>query len=390
MIQDRSFNADGSLFYPDNRAFFEGLKKSQLQIPFIPDPACGGPSDVPPIWNAETFGNCMVVNGRTWPFLDVEQRRYRFRILNACNARFIILKMSNGMSFTQIGADGGFLPAPLRRTELLVAPAERADVIVDFTDLPVGTEVVMLNRGPDEPFGLDVPVGDFTPSDPGTTGQVMKFRVRPAREVDGSKIEHERDQDDPGARRPRHVDPSTPAMNLGLPARAPHAPATVLRQVSLNELESATVRVLADAHGRIFLACGNPDAVPFGPTIGMLGVLNPDRSGDPVMWEEKVTENPAVGATEIWEIHNFTADAHPIHIHQTMFEVVNRETADGTVRGPNPWETGLKDTVIANPGEITRVKTFFDIQGRYAWHCHILEHEDNEMMRPLHIGPLPA
>ncbi|MEO8428248.1 MAG: multicopper oxidase domain-containing protein [Verrucomicrobiota bacterium] len=130
--------------------------------------------------------------------------------------------------------------------------------------------------------------------------------------------------------------------------------------------------------------------MPFGPTIGLLGVVNPDASGEPVMWEEAVTENPAVGSTEIWEIHNFTEDAHPIHLHQTQFEVVNRQASDGSLRGPETWETGTKDVIIAYPNEITRVKTFWDIPGRYVWHCHILEHEDNEMMRPLHVGPVPV
>jgi bilirubin oxidase len=97
VVQDRSFNADGSLFYPDNRAFFEGLDPGQLQIPFIPDEACDGlPSDVSPIWNPEFFGNMMVVNGFTWPFLEVEQRRYRFRFLNGCNSRFLVLKITRG------------------------------------------------------------------------------------------------------------------------------------------------------------------------------------------------------------------------------------------------------------------------------------------------------
>jgi FtsP/CotA-like multicopper oxidase with cupredoxin domain len=169
-IQDRSFNADGSLFYPDNRAFFEGLQPEQLQIPFIPEPAHQGDSDVAPIWNPEFFGNTMVVNGYTWPYLDVEQRRYRLRLLNGCQSRFLILKMDHDdMPFWQIGAEGGFLPEPVMLEELLVGPAERADVIVDFTDVPVGTEIVMLNIGPDDPFGGGTPGIDFDPADPDTT-----------------------------------------------------------------------------------------------------------------------------------------------------------------------------------------------------------------------------
>jgi FtsP/CotA-like multicopper oxidase with cupredoxin domain len=146
-IQDRSFNADGSLFYPDNRAFFEGLGPDQLQIPFTPEIGCDGlASDVSPIWNPEFFGNCMVVNGFTWPFLEVEQRRYRFRFLNGANSRFLIIKTDNGMPFFQIGAEQGFLPQAIELDSLLMAPSERADVIMDFTNLPVDTEVTLLNR----------------------------------------------------------------------------------------------------------------------------------------------------------------------------------------------------------------------------------------------------
>ena len=103
-IQDRSFRPDGSLFYPDTRAFFEGLRPSQLRIPFMGDAACSGPSDVPPIWNPEFFGTAMMVNGRTWPYLNVEQRRYRLRLLNGCNSRFLILALDRaGLPFWQVG-----------------------------------------------------------------------------------------------------------------------------------------------------------------------------------------------------------------------------------------------------------------------------------------------
>ena len=177
-IQDRSFNADGSLFYPDSRAFFDDFAG-----PYIPD------SDVPPIWNPEFFGNTMVVNGRTWPFLEVEPRRYRFRFLNGCNSRFLILKIVTDPPARPASAGAalladrrrGRLPAqPVQLDQLLMAPAERADVIVDFTGLPVGTEIYLINEGPDEPFGGGVPGTDFA-ADPDTTGQVMKFVVVPLR-----------------------------------------------------------------------------------------------------------------------------------------------------------------------------------------------------------------
>jgi spore coat protein A len=108
------------------------------------------------------------------------------------------------------------------------------------------------------------------------------------------------------------------------------------------------------------------------------------------LWMDPITENPLAGTIEMWEIHNFTADAHPIHVHLVMFEVINREDEEGQVRPPEPWETGWKDTVISYPGEITRIKAKFDLPGLYVWHCHIVEHEDNEMMRPYRVEPHEA
>jgi len=373
VIQDRSFNADGSLYYPDNRAFFEGLDPSQLQIPFIPNAGCSGPSDVPPIWQPEFFGNMMVVNGQTWPVLDVEQRRYRFRLLNGCNSRFLILDFSDvpGAEVWQIGADGGFLPAPVNITavqgnRLLMGPAERADVIVDFTNARQGTWVLR-NVGPDEPFGGGVPGVDFDPADPNSTGQVMALRVGPS----------------------RGADQTTPPNRLIMPALATLGPGTI-RQVSLNEEESKTVEV-TEAGGGIVLSCGDPGAAPFGPTAALLGTVNGDGSGNALLWGDATTETPGLGDTETWEIRNGTEDAHPIHIHLVQFQVVGREAIGGgpSAAGSNaplPTETGYKDTVIAYPGEVTRVKARFDRPGLFVWHCHILEHEDNEMMRPYRVG----
>jgi FtsP/CotA-like multicopper oxidase with cupredoxin domain len=362
-IQDRSFNMDGSLFYPGDRAFFEGLEPSQLQIPFIPDAACDGPSDISPIFNPEFFGNTIVVNGRTWPFLEVEQRRYRFRFLNGCNSRFVILKLSNGLPFWQIGAEGGFLPAPVELEQLLMGPAERADVIVDFTNVSVGTEIILRNLGPDEPFGGGEPPGDFDSADPETTGQVMQLRVVAA----------------------SGVDTSTPPNELVLPAITPLPVETNTRQVSLNEEDSQTVRV-SEVDGNIVLDCENGE--PFGPRHALLGTVS-GGNGVPLQWDDPITENPALGATEVWEMYNFTEDAHPIHIHEVEFDVVERESIEtGETRGPESWETGRKDTVVAYPGEITRVKATYDRPGRFVWHCHIVEHEDHEMMRPYFIGPM--
>jgi spore coat protein A len=375
VIQDRSFDDDGSLFYPDNRAFFENLKPSNLKIPFVPDPGCTGPSDVPPIWNPEFFGNTIVVNGRTWPYLTVEQRRYRFRVLNGCNTRFLILKLSrDGLPFWQIGADGGFLPAPVSLERLLIAPGERADIIVDFANVPVGTEIVLQNLGPDEPFTGGDPGRDFESADPVTTGQVMQFRVVAAQSPDPSVAPH--------------------ALVLPVAARLPEA--TFTRQLSVNELESQTVHVSTHmGHGhrahqpsKVSLSCRGGQGVAFGPTLALLGTLTSEGLGNPQHWMNEVSENPAVDAIEIWEIHNFTDDAHPLHIHHVQFEIVERVDKSGVSRGPEVWETGTKDTMISYPGEIIRIKARFDRAGQYVWHCHILEHEDNEMMRPYAVGPL--
>ncbi|MFN8439517.1 MAG: multicopper oxidase [Caldilineaceae bacterium] len=337
-IQDRSFNQDSSLFYPDSRALFDNFTG-----PYVPN------SDIAPIWNPEFFGNTMVVNGRTWPYLNVEQRRYRFRLLNGCNARFLILKFDTpNLTFWQIGAEGGFLSAPVQKSELLMSPAERADVIVDFSALPVGTTVTLLNIGPDEPFGGGIPGVDFVSADVDTTGQVMQFRVQAA----------------------TSLDKSTHPSLLQLPALPPLAQPTVTRQVSLNEEMSM---VLPDV---------GPRAALLGTQVGTTAV--------PLMWMDAVTENPAPGATELWEIYNNTVDAHPIHVHQVQFQVENREVmGSGIPRAPEATELGYKDTVIAYPNEITRIKSKFDLSGLFVWHCHIVEHEDNEMMRPYVVGPIP-
>jgi bilirubin oxidase len=386
-IQDRSFNADGSLFYPDNRAFFESLNvpgatpqqfpgAPELRIPLEPDMALNGQmSDISPQWNPEFFGNTIVVNGKTWPYLDVEQRRYRLRLLNGSQSRFLILKMNNGMPFTQIGSEGGYLPRPVRLRQLLIAPAERADVIVDFSKARRGSRIILRNVGPDEPFGGGEVGEEFEAADVGTTGQVMQFRVRAATSRDRSA-------------RPDRLD--LPEIK-----RLPRA--SLVRNVSLNELDSATVRASEDAEGNVVL---DPAGQPFGPQEAALGTWTSTGGPEPLLWMDGVTENPALGAVESWNLRNFTMDAHPIHIHQVQFQVVKRVVTDpmmsphgmmgqGAVLKPEAWESGWKDTVIVYPGELTRVKARFTIAGLFVWHCHILEHEDNEMMRPFRVGPAP-
>jgi FtsP/CotA-like multicopper oxidase with cupredoxin domain len=352
-IQDRSFNTDGSLFYPNSREFFDGATASNPG--FIPS------TDLSPIWNPEFFGNIIMVNGNTWPFQTVEQRRYRFRFLNGCQSRFLILDFSQipGVEVWQIGNEGGFLATPVDLTttngnRLLMGLAERADVIVDFTSVPLGNHVLG-NVGPDEPFGGGVPGDDFPVADPASTGQVMEFRVVPA----------------------VAADPTTPPQFLQLPAITPLPAATVTRPLALMEMMSG---------------------VWDGPAAAMLGTVEDDRP-QMKMWAEPVSENPNVGATEVWEFYNTTADAHPMHIHEVVFQVVDRQDIlvdemDHSVQivpgslpqPPEPWETGFKDTVIAYPGQVTRIVATFEQPGQFVWHCHIVEHEDNEMMRPLRVG----
>jgi FtsP/CotA-like multicopper oxidase with cupredoxin domain len=355
-IQDRAFNIDGSLFYPDTREFFDGATAA--------DPGYLPETDLSPIWNPEFFGNCIMVNGNTWPFQTVEKRRYRFRFLNGCDSRFLILDFSNipGVDVWQIGNEGGFLAAPVNITAsgnantLLLGLAERADVIVDFTNVQVGNHELG-NVGPDSPFG-GLPIDQADVADPRTTGKIMQFRVVPA----------------------VAADPTTPPRFMALPAIAPLAAATVTRPLALLEMMSEDWD---------------------GPAAAMLGTVNAAGKAVGNMWADGVTENPALGATEVWEFYNFTADAHPMHVHEVVFEVVDRQPITfsedmghitdirlaGAARPPEPTETGFKDTVIAYPGEVTRIRAQFTNPGQFAWHCHIVSHEDNEMMRPFRIGP---
>jgi spore coat protein A, manganese oxidase len=356
-IQDRSFNDDGSLFYPSSREFFDG---ATADVPgFIPD------TDLSPIWNPEFFGNMIMVNGNTWPFQTVEQRRYRLRFLNGCQSRFLILDFGQipSVEVWAIGNEGGFLAEAVNltsahRNRLLVGLAERADLIVDFTNVPIGNHVLH-NIGPDEPFGGGEPGEEFDAADPATTGQVLQFRVVPA----------------------VAPDPTTPPQFLVLPPLTALPVATRTRPLALIEMMSQYWD---------------------GPAEALLGHLNQDGMPVHQMWEDAVSENPSVGDTEVWEYHNFTADAHPMHLHETSFEVVSRQALvvnqdgeteppsrlEGEPRPPEEWESGFKDTVIAYPGEVTRIRARFSHPGQFVWHCHIVEHEDNEMMRPYRIGPV--
>jgi len=364
-IQDRSFHPDGSLRYPESREEFDGMVG-----PFIPEDVASGHDGISPIWNPESFGDTIIVNGRTWPYLDVEQRRYRLRFLNGCQARTLILDVAGipGVAAWQIGVEGGFLAKPVDIVKavggrILLGAAERADCILDFTGVAAGS-YVLRNVGPDEPYGGGEPGVDFEPADPQRTGQVLELRVGAA----------------------TGEDTSTPPEFLGLaPLAGPGKPVMTRRLALIEKM----------GRGR------DKDGKPVdGPAEAVLGTAD---AGWPMerSWDDAITENPILGETETWEIYNTTADAHPIHMHETVFHVIDRERLamkseeeiqlpllpTGEVRPPAPWESGPKDTVLAYPGEVTRIRATFTHAGQYVWHCHILEHEDNEMMRPYRIGP---
>jgi FtsP/CotA-like multicopper oxidase with cupredoxin domain len=185
-----------------------------------------------------------------------------------------------------------------------------------------------INDGPDEPFGGGVPNRDVDAADPATTGQVMKCVVVPL----------------------ASSDTRVPPDRLTLPTFPPLGAASKRRQVSLNEEESTFPGF-------------------DGPMAALPGTLHSEGNPVPMRWEEAITENPAVNSIEIWEMDNFTADAHPIHIHEVQFQVVNRQPfGRRATRPPESWETDCKDTVIAYPDEITRVKTLFDNPGLFVWH----------------------
>jgi hypothetical protein len=250
--------------------------------------------------------------------------------------------------------------------------------------------VTLTNTAPDAPFGGFPDV----PADPSTTGQVMQFVVSPGLQLPSDA---------------RTTDPYA----LVLSAEGALGTAAATRQVSLNEGDSEQVCVDVDASGNVVQVPGSvpPDCtgggVPFGPKEALLGTVDlaGDPAGVPLKWTDHsgesdelevtlqsgdtvtvhVTENPTVGDTEVWEMYNFTADAHPIHLHLVRFQVLGRRAIPGFAPVAPvvlPSEKGYKDTVVAYPGEITTVKAKFDLEGLYVWHCHIVEHEDNEMMRP--------
>jgi len=353
VLQDKSFNDDGTLWYPTQ-----------------------GISSTHPIWVPEFFGDTPVINGKAYPHLDAQPRRYRLRFLNGSQARFYNLRLDvegAALPFHVIGSEGGLLPAPVPATSLLIAPGERFDVIADFTGLPLGT-IVMLTNDAAAPY----PNGDEIP-----LPELMQIRI---------------DTPVPAGDRDRSVT----ADQLKLPPvpRLNAKPKLPPREIVLQE---------------------NPDENDVPVEV----LLNGLHYSDPV--EEFVK----AGDTETWEFVNTTADTHPMHMHLVTFQVVDRQMFDGEgfgeaweaflesgrdpalrpavadyVKGvpiaPPPDEAGYKDTVKSPPGYVTRIRAKFDLPknatlntyfagrptyGKYVYHCHILEHEENDMMRPFVVTP---
>ena len=387
VVQDRMFDSDGQLFFPA----FPG---DPMWADFITDEGLKD-EDVPqPSVLAEFFGDHILVNGQIWPKMQVEPRHYRLRLLNGSDSRFYVFHLRQAdvdgvtptgtdIPFYQIGTDDGLLTTPVSLTQLIMGPGERADIVVDFTGRT--GRFILENTGPDEPFrGLyadgtnsDGEGGVLPPANLTTTGLILAFDVDLALD-------------------PLVADNFDSNMTLRVDGGF-----TVAGDV-------VRTRKLALFEGKD----------PFGRLEPMLGVAEPtkDFSGGIVnrslAWFEPITEFPTLNDVEIWEIYNATEDAHPIHIHLVSFEVLNRESFtafsthvptphhDGTVgiggslsnivlggdvRQPLDNELGPKDTVHVFPGELTRVKAKFDRPGRYVWHCHILSHEDHEMMRPYNV-----
>ncbi|AIG26653.1 multicopper oxidase family protein [Brevibacillus laterosporus] len=326
VIQDRSFYPDGQLFYPSQ----PGQEPPPAPQPPPPtDPDLPNPSVVP-----EFFGNTILVNGKVWPYLEVQPRKYRFRILNGSNSRFYRMRLSSGQDFIQIGTDGGLLKKPVPISEIILAPAERADVIIDFSRHK-GENIILTNDAP-------APFPDGTPPSPDIS-QIMEFRVKQKGfKKDNSKV---------------------PKRLSCLEKLDPKDAITVRK----NFLVEST-----DQFGRPLLLLNN------------------------MRWFDLITETPYNGTIEIWELYNVTPDTHPIHLHLIQFQILNRApiTVDengniidvGKAKEPDPNEMGWKDTVRANPGEVTRIiARFGPFTGTYVWHCHILEHEDHDMMRPYEV-----
>ena len=319
-----------------------GLPSGQYEIGLaIQDRAFNtdGSFRYPAAWDEHFFGDKILVNGKVWPYLDVKRGKYRFRMLNGSTSRVYTLTLSNGAPFWVIGNDLGLLPRPLRRASLTLTPGERMDVVIDFQPYANGTQIILENSAP-APY----------PGSPGVgvIPNVMKFVV----------------------------------VNGGGTHTAP-LPGTLRAVTPIPESEAARTRTL-----ELFKV---PDEC-----TGQRWSINGLRFDD-------ITEFPALGSTEIWSWVNRSGYVHPMHMHLVQFQVLDRQPfviVDGAIQttgprvAPDSSEAGWKDTTPVRPLEIVRVICRFeDYLGKYPYHCHILEHEEHEMMRqfqvvsPTGVGP---
>ncbi|MDN4645923.1 multicopper oxidase family protein [Arthrobacter sp. PsM3] len=352
VIQDRMFNSDGTFFYPAN----------------------ANPGTTGRPWAPEFFGDVATVNGKAWPNLNVDRGKYRFRVYNGSNARFYNLSLKSAgpaNRFFQIGSDGGLLNAPVPLNTLLLGPGERADVVIDFAGLKPGAKVLLTNNA-----RVPFPGGPRAVKRGGSPlPQIMQFTVT-----------------------------SATGWTAPLPATLRAAPITPLATTARPVTAVRTMTLVENLN-----ALGSPLMV-------LLNNRNFDVAG--------ATTTVGTNTLEQWELVNTTVDAHPIHLHFTQFQVLNRQKFDsarylaanygpqplapntgsfpppaaaflqGAPQAPPANERGWKDTVVAMPGEVTRIVVPFganaggsvtafqaSFTGRYVWHCHILEHEDNDMMQ---------
>jgi FtsP/CotA-like multicopper oxidase with cupredoxin domain len=444
-IQDRMFLETGELFYPafPGDPFYADFIGGEVPGGALPDPPFlnGGPTAL-----AEFFGDHMVVNGKIWPKVDVEPRNYRMRLLNGTDSRFMAIQFfevppeaegftgaMTQLDFTVIGSDQGLASSPTTLDTLLFEPGARYDIVLDFKQVTEGNRVIMKNIGGDEPFGGDIP----GPTGFEFTDRVMAFDVvlpMDSNVLDVSPVDG-------------NGDPNFAALGFGPNVGSP----TRLRKVALFEGkdEFGRLQPLLGTAEPATDYLGND--INWPATAEYQNAVLPDGTSSPLIgpmegsiaWHSPTTENPALDSIEEWEVWNVTGDAHPVHLHLVHFKVLNREeikwdsnadddgfipdgmspAGDGTYLMPqptvqhnsvagdpstygqgfrivNPTGTGVllpppdnyvenarKDMVTALPGQITRIKAEFDKPGRYVWHCHILSHEDHEMMRVLYVGP---
>ena len=397
-IQDRMFLNTGELFYPayPGDPFYDDFITDEGAV-LPPDLFPGGG----PTALAEFFGDHMVVNGVIWPFESVEPRNYRLHLLNGTDSRFMAIRFhsvpagatsipdgSTPLTFTVIGSDQGLAKTATTTDMLLFEPGSRYDIVFDFKGMQ-GQRIIMENIGGDEPFGGDIP----GPQVFGETNRVMAFDVALGADI-------------PDSFNPASIsNPHIPNINT----------VNRTRKVALFEGmdEFGRLQPLLGTAEKAEDYLGNPINWPNTPDYNNAGLVGQMEGS--IAWHSPTTENPAVGDTEIWEIHNATGDAHPVHLHLVHFDVLDRreftadvidqpivqhngevgagfrleniEVGDLIPQSDGYVENTPKDMVTALPEQVTRIKMTFDKPGRYVWHCHILSHEDHEMMRVLHVGP---